>query len=148
MATTPLLIVRTQQLVALRPALEQQFVERVARWISAWQAEAGEPMARQALEDRVAGCIERARALGFERKRDIARFVALDFEHGSGAGATPRTAWIGELLQQRGLSPATRLHRIDCRLQRLAALAEEPAEPAESAASAASAHPDHGAHDA
>lgn len=165
MATSPLLIVRTQQLQALRPALEQQFVERVAHWISAWQGEAGAPVARQALEARVAACIDHARSLGFERKRDIARFVALDFEHGGGADGPPRMAWIGELLRQRGLSPATRLHRIDCRLKRLADLAAEAAEPPDAAdgaaadaadaaeftgrrPSAAPVHPDHGVHDA
>lgn len=127
MVTSPLLIVRTQQLEALRPALERQFIERLADWLAPGADAQGAPLTRAALEARVAAGVDRARGHGFKLKRDVARFVALDFQWGPNFEDQPGNAWMRDMLAQQGLSPATRLYRMECRVARLAAVAAERA---------------------
>ncbi len=131
-----MLIIRQAQLVALRPALEQAFDAALADWVQDRYPEVALGLPPGALAQRVSACTARARRLGFTLKRDLARFVDMDLRLGPDFEAAPRQAWMAALLANTGLSPASRLFRIESRLERLAAVARDAAlEPDDAAAS-------------
>ena len=128
MATTKTfspLTIRTPQFEAFRPELERQFVQRVCDWIADQHRNDSVAMSREVLTERVASCIRRARSYGFNGKREVSLFVALDWRLGFEFERTAAFAWTQALLTQQGLTPVTRLYRIECRLERLAQVAAD-----------------------
>ena len=119
-----MLIIRQQQMEAFRHTLEQQYVLRLINWIaSEYPPLAAGPDGPAALERRVRAAYARCRRYGFKRKRDVARFVAFDAKLGAEFENQPGNEWMRALLAHEGLSPVTRLYRLECRLERLAAMA-------------------------
>lgn len=129
-----MLIIRQAQLTALRPALEQAFDAVLTDWIEGRYPSLALGLPAGALALRVAACTGRARPLGFTLKRDLARFVDMDMRLGPDFEAAPGQTWMAAILANTGLSPASRLFRIESRLERLAAVAHDAALEAEDAA--------------
>lgn len=121
----PPLTIRATQLEAFRPELEQQFIDLVCAWIADRHPDPSASMSPDQRAERVASCVRRAKGYGFRSKRDISLFVALDWRLGFEFERTPALAWAQALLAHEGLSPATRLHRVECRLERLAQVAAD-----------------------
>jgi len=119
-----MLVIRRQQLAALRPELERHFASRLCNWAEARHPELVSMAGRSALEDRIAGCMVRARRYAFRSRRDVALFVDMDLRLGPMFEDAPGNEWMKTLLGSTGLTPATRLFRIECRLERLAALSQ------------------------
>ena len=122
-----MLTIRPQQMRLFRPELERVFMERVADWVE--QKHPGPEVAdRAALERRVFAAFRRARGYSMQSRRDLARFVDLDMRLGPSFEMRPENAWMKAILSQPSLSPPTKIHRIECRLERLAAIADSYAE--------------------
>lgn len=129
-----MLIIRQAQLAALRPALEHEFDAVLAAWVQDRYPQLASGPPPGALAERVAACGGRARQLGFTLKRDLAKFVDMDMRLGPAFETAPGQAWMAALLADTGLSPASRLFRIESRLERLAAVALDAALETENAA--------------
>ena len=128
MATTTthsLLTIRTPQLAAFKPELERQFVQRVCDWLADQDRDGRMALSPEALTERVVSCVRRARRYGFASKREVSLFVALDWRLGFEFERMAEYAWTQALLTQTGLTPVTRLYRIECRLERLAQVAAD-----------------------
>jgi len=124
-----MLTIRQQQIEAFRPSLESQFLMRVVRWIAGkYPVLAAGPDGPAELERRVRAAYARGRRYGFRTKRDAARFVEFDAKLGEDFEKQPGNEWMRPILTHEGLSAATRLYRVECRLERLAAMATLNAE--------------------
>lgn len=116
-----MLIIRQQQIASFRPELERAFIQRVADWVE--QRHPGAAAVRDVLEERIVAAYHRARGYSMTSRRDVALFVDLDMRLGPAFELQPENAWMKGILGNVGLSGPTRIYRIECRLERLAAVA-------------------------
>ena len=120
-----MLTVRRAQLTAMRPELEQAFEALLVDWAVDRQLLFSLQLGRAALVLRVADAMARARRFGFANKRDLARFLDLDLRLGPTFECSADQDWMSTLLARTDLTPATRLFRLESRLERLAKMASE-----------------------
>ena len=113
-----MLIIRQQQMDAFRAVLKKAFLTRLADRAEARHEEA-RALGRAGVEARVEAACARAGRYGLTSKRDVARFVDLDFTAGEDFENAPGMEWARQLLETRGLNGATRLFRVESRLERM-----------------------------
>jgi hypothetical protein len=122
-ADLDLLTVRRPQIEAFLPGFERAFIERLVSWVEGGHPELATTLGHDGVEERVAGAYKRSREYGFTTRRDCARFVEFDIRLGADFENKPGNEWMKALLETTGLSAPTRLYRIECRIERLAAMA-------------------------
>ena len=116
-----MLIIRQQQMEAFRSLLERDFVARlVVRAESRFPEQARQANGRAGLEARIVAAVGRARKYGLTSKRDVTRFIDMDFTAGPDFELAPGMEWARGILEISGLNGPTRLHRVETRLAKAA----------------------------
>jgi hypothetical protein len=130
-----MLVIRPEQLEALRKALDERLVEEISAYLKEHHAATIDETPLSLLRRRVAYGVERGRAHGLTTNASLGWFVAMMFELGPAFDEHPR---LRERLRDETIPAVTRIAAL------LEATTDEEWEEVE-ASSAAGAWPDHAA---
>jgi len=114
-----MLVIRNEQIKAFEPVLLDSYIERETEYAAlAWPHIASLYPDRLGLREFVRTCIGKAMALGFKDRRQLRALLDWECKFGKGFSEEPQWAWL-KLILQKDIDPASRLFRIENRLEKL-----------------------------
>jgi hypothetical protein len=114
-----MLVIRREQIQAFEGPLLDLFIDQLIPYVrDSWAQRASEYADEEALRGFVSKCIRRSRALGFRDSVHLRKLFQWECEFGPGFAEKPEWEWLNQILTS-GLDHASRIHRIENRLQKL-----------------------------
>ena len=114
-----MLVIRNEQIKAFEPVLLDSYIERETEYTaSAWPDIASLYPGREGLREFVSTCIRKAVALGFRDRGQLRKLLDWECGFGEGFSEKPEWAWL-RLILEKDIDPASRIFRIENRLEKL-----------------------------
>ncbi|MEK7404893.1 MAG: hypothetical protein AAB225_07270 [Acidobacteriota bacterium] len=123
-----MLVIRPQQMEALRRAMERQFENRALAHLRLYLPDECEALGETGVRATIRYAMHQARQYGFEEEYDILRYLNLMYALGFEFDADRRYTWAREILGLRHMQPRARM---DLLTQRALKSLEPPPAPAE-----------------
>jgi hypothetical protein len=108
-----MLVIRKDQMKALRASLQKRLVERLLVHVRTAFAGQTEAHKDSELRDLIRRAIEEAYTYGITVEGDVARYVEYTICYGAPFGRTPETEWAVEVLRREDLDGRAKMDAID-----------------------------------
>jgi len=106
------LLIRDEQLVALRGIRQKEYEKRLAAHLRKYFSETCTKLGEQGLRDAVRYGIQRAKAYGIQAERDVAKYLNLMFVFGRDFDTDPRFPWAASMLRSTDYGPTLRINQV------------------------------------
>jgi hypothetical protein len=106
------LMIRHEQLVALRGVRQKEYERRLAAHLRKHFAETCAALGDQGLGDAVRYGIQRARSYGIQAERDVVKYLNLMFVFGRDFDTDPRFPWAASMLRSTDYGPTLRINQV------------------------------------
>lgn len=107
-----MLLIRDEQLSALRGVRQKEYEKRLASHLRKHFAEACDELGEEGLRDAVSYGIKRAKSYGIMVERDVVKYLNLMFVFGRDFDTDPRFPWAASMLHSEDYGPTLRINQV------------------------------------